>query len=51
MISNYTYQQIINSNMRSNMAPLMVSRGGHMGDTESGMPWEIGLSIMRGLEN
>ena len=31
VISNYTYQQVINSNMGSNMAPLMVSRGGLWG--------------------
>ena len=27
VISNYTYQQVSNSNHGSNMAPLMVSRG------------------------
>ena len=49
VISNYTYQQVINSNMGSNMAPLMVSGGGPLkppppvGATESDRPWEIGL--------
>ena len=49
VISNYTYQQVINSNMGSNMAELMVSMGGGplrpppMGATESDTPWEVGL--------
>ena len=49
VISNYTYQQVINCNMGSNMAPLIVSMGGPlrpppMGPTESDRSWEIGLS-------
>ena len=55
VISNYTYQQVINSNMGSNMAPIMVSRGGGplrppVGATESDMPWEVGLTLV-GLSN
>ena len=45
VISNYTYQQVMNSNMGSNMAPLMVSRGGgHNGPP----PWEPQNLIGRG---
>ena len=50
VISNYSYQQVVNSNMGSNMAPLMVSGGGPlrpppMGATESDRSWEIGLKV------
>ena len=44
VISNYTYQQVTNSNGGSNMATLMVSS---MGATESDMPWEVVLSMLR----
>ena len=48
MSNNYTYQQVINSNKGSYMAPSMVSRGGGSeapleGATESDMSWEVGL--------
>ena len=42
--SNYTFEQVINSNIGSNMAPLMVSRGASEGATESDMPWKVGLN-------
>ena len=55
VISNFTYQQVINSNMGSNMAPLMVSREGPlmppaMGATESDRSWEIGLICIVKIE-
>ena len=44
VISSYTYEQI--SDMGSNMYPLMVSKAPPppVGDTESDMPWEVGLT-------
>ena len=43
----YDQKKVGLSNMGSNMAPIMVSRGSPppppMGATESDMPWEIGL--------
>ena len=51
VISNYTYQQAINSNNVSNMSPLMVSMKGPlrapppMGATESDIMWEGRVKI------
>ena len=42
VIPSYTYEQI--SDMGSNMYPLMVSKAPPVGDTESDMPWEVGLT-------
>ena len=48
LISNYTYQQVINSIMGSNMAPLMVSMGGGLRPPP---PWEPQNLICRGSTN
>ena len=57
MISNHTNQQVVYSNKGSNMAALLIFRGGLLrpppvGATESDMLWEVGLTdiiILGGL--